>query len=47
MIYERKDIKDWKALVKEGNIIRIRQWDDMELSIHDLQMIEIMNLLDY
>ena len=30
MIYERKNIKDWKALVKEGNIIRIRQWDDME-----------------
>ena len=30
MIYERKNIKDWKALVKEGNIIKIRQWDDME-----------------
>ena len=30
MLYERKDIKDWKALVKEGNIIKIRQWDDME-----------------
>lgn len=27
----------------------IKDWseDDMELSIHDLQMIEIMNLLDY
>ena len=30
MIYKRKNIKDWKALVKEGNIIKIRQWDDME-----------------
>ena len=30
MIYERKNIKDWKTLVKEGNIIKIRQWDDME-----------------
>ena len=30
MIYERKNIKDWKALVKEGNIIKIRQWDDMK-----------------
>ena len=30
MLYERKNIKDWKALVKEGNIIKIRQWDDME-----------------
>ena len=30
MLYKRKDIKDWKALVKEGNIIKIRQWDDME-----------------
>ena len=30
MIYERKNIKDWKALVKEGNIIKIRQWGDME-----------------
>ena len=30
MIYERKNIKDWKALVKEGNIIKIRQWEDME-----------------
>ena len=30
MIYERKNIKDWKALIKEGNIIKIRQWDDME-----------------
>ena len=30
MLHKRKDIKDWKALVKEGNIIKIRQWDDME-----------------
>ena len=30
MLYKRKDIKDWKALVKEGNAIKIRQWDDME-----------------
>ena len=30
MLYKRKDIKDWKALIKEGNIIKIRQWDDME-----------------
>ena len=30
MLYERKNIKDWKALIKEGNIIKIRQWDDME-----------------
>ena len=30
MIYERKNIKDWKALVKEGNIIKIRKWEDME-----------------
>ena len=30
MLYTRKDIKDWKALIKEGNIIKIRQWDDME-----------------
>ena len=30
MIYERKNIKDWTKLVKEGNIIKIRQWDDME-----------------
>ena len=30
MIYERKDIKDWKALIKEGNVIKIRQWGDME-----------------
>ena len=30
MLYKRKDIKDWKALIKEGNVIKIRQWDDME-----------------
>ena len=30
MLYERKSIDNWKALVKEGNIIKIRQWDDME-----------------
>ena len=30
MLYKREDIKDWKALIKEGNIIKIRQWDDME-----------------
>ena len=30
MIYERQNINDWKALAKEGNIIKIRQWDDME-----------------
>ena len=30
MLYKRKDIKDWKALIKEGNIIKIRQWEDME-----------------
>ena len=30
MLYERKNIKDWKTLIKEGNIIKIRQWDDME-----------------
>ena len=30
MLYERKNIKDWKALVKQGNIIKIRQWEDME-----------------
>ena len=30
MLYKRKDIKDWKALLKEGNIIKIRHWDDME-----------------
>ena len=30
MLYKRKDIKDWKALVKEGNTIKIRQWGDME-----------------
>ena len=30
MLYKRKDIKDWKTLIKEGNIIKIRQWDDME-----------------
>ena len=30
MIYKRENIKDWKALIKDGNIIKIRQWDDME-----------------
>ena len=30
MLYKRKDIKDWKGLIKEGNIIKIRQWDNME-----------------
>ena len=30
MLYKRSDIKDWKTLIKEGNIIKIRQWDDME-----------------
>ena len=30
MLYKRKDIKDWKGLIKEGNIIKIRQWEDME-----------------
>ena len=30
MIYVRSDIKDWSKLIKEGNIIKIRQWDDME-----------------
>ena len=30
MIYERKNIKDWTKRNKEGNIIKIRQWDDME-----------------
>ena len=30
MLYIRSDIKDWKTLIKEGNIIKIRQWDDME-----------------
>ena len=30
MLHKRKDIKDWKGLIKEGNIIKIRQWDDME-----------------
>ena len=30
MLYKRKDIKDWKGFIKEGNIIKIRQWDDME-----------------
>ena len=30
MIYERKNIKDWTKLIKEGNIIKIRQWDDMK-----------------
>lgn len=30
MIYVRSDIKDWSKLIKEGNIIKIRQWNDME-----------------
>ena len=30
MIYERSGIKDWSKLIKEGNVIKIRQWDDME-----------------
>ena len=30
MLYKRKDIKDWEEFIKEGNIIKIRQWDDME-----------------
>ena len=30
MLYKRSDIKDWSKLIKEGNIIKIRQWDDME-----------------
>lgn len=30
MLYKRKDIKDWTKLIKKGNIIKIRQWDDME-----------------
>ena len=30
MLHKRKDIKDWTKLIKEGNIIKIRQWDDME-----------------
>ena len=30
MLYVRSDIKDWTKLIKEGNIIKIRQWDDME-----------------
>ena len=30
MLYVRNDIKDWTKLIKEGNIIKIRQWDDME-----------------
>lgn len=30
MIYERSDIKDWSKLIKEGNTIKIRQWEDME-----------------
>ena len=30
MLYVRSDIKDWSKLIKEGNIIKIRQWDDME-----------------
>ena len=30
MLYKRKDIKDWSKLIKEGNIIKIRQWDDMK-----------------
>ena len=30
MIYERSGIKDWSKLIKEGNTIKIRQWEDME-----------------
>ena len=30
MLYKRENIKDWKALVKEGNTIKIRQWEDMK-----------------
>lgn len=30
MLYKRSDIKDWSKLIKEGNIIKIRQWGDME-----------------
>ena len=30
MLYKRSDIKDWTKLIKEGNIIKIRQWEDME-----------------
>ena len=30
MLYKRSDIKDWSKLIKEGNIIKIRQWDDMK-----------------
>ena len=30
MLHKRKDIKDWTKLIKEGNIIKIRQWEDME-----------------
>ena len=30
MLYVRSDIKDWSKLIKEGNIIKIRQWDDMK-----------------
>lgn len=30
MLYKRSDIKDWSKLIKEGNIIKIRQWEDME-----------------
>ena len=30
MLCVRSDIKAWKTLIKEGNIIKIRQWDDME-----------------
>lgn len=30
MIYERKNINNWSNFIKEGNIAKIRQWDDME-----------------
>ena len=30
MLYVRSDIKDWTKLIKEGNIIKIRQWEDMK-----------------
>lgn len=30
MLYERKNINNWSNFIKEGNTIKIRQWDDME-----------------
>ena len=30
MLYKRSDIKDWYKNIKQGNIIKIRQWDDMK-----------------